>query len=239
MNELAMWSTAFVMGLLGGAHCIGMCGGIIGALTMASNHHSSRKRWLLIGLYNTGRILSYVVIALVFYLLVDALESYFSWRFMRVVAGFLLIAMGLYLADWWRGLVYLEKLGGIFWRFLQPLSRRLIPVKYYRQAFVLGALWGWLPCGLIYSALVYSATASSAFSAGITMFAFALGTLPAVLITGLFAEKIMSYIKHRISRTIMAILMMVFGLWVLYGELSAHQHIVTHDNVHTESPHHH
>jgi uncharacterized protein len=224
VTDITMWATAFIMGLFSSAHCIGMCGGIIGALTLAGEKKSSHKRWLLVGLYNVGRIFSYIVIALLFYFLIDTLETYFAWAFMRVIAGLLLIAMGLYLANWWRGLVYLEKLGSYVWHFLQPLSRSLIPVKNYWQAFFLGTLWGWLPCGLIYSALVYAATSSSMFSAGMTMFAFALGTLPAVLAMGLLTETLRGWIKHKISTMVMAILMIVFGIWVLYGEFSGHHH---------------
>ncbi len=223
MNDVMMWFTAFTMGLLGGAHCIGMCGGVIGALTMATDNKSTQRLWF-IGLYSLGRIISYVVIALLFYLLVRNLENYFKFSVMRTIAGLLLIAMGLYLADWWRGLVYLEKLGGIFWKLLQPLSRVFIPVKKSWQALLLGMLWGWLPCGLIYSALVYAATAPSAYSAAITMLSFAIGTLPAVLMTGLLAEQLMVLIRHKLTKTIMAMVMIVFGVWVLWGQYGGHQH---------------
>lgn len=222
------------MGLLGGAHCIGMCGGIIGALTMAVDAGDTKRRCLLLVLYNLGRMSSYVFIALIFYLLVDSLESYFALNIMRYLAGLLLIAMGLYIADWWRGLVYLEKAGSLLWRKLQPLGKSLVPVKKNWQALLLGALWGWLPCGLIYSALVYSATASSSLEAGLIMLSFAVGTLPAVLLSGLFAERVMSFIKHKLTRSIMALLMIAFGLWTLANNHSAHHH-----SIESTSEHHH
>ena len=121
--------TAFSIGLLGGAHCIGMCGGIIGALTMSLKADQYWRRLILIVSYNIGRILSYVLIAWLFYSVIDSLQNYLSISFMRIVAGLLLIAMGFYLANWWRGLVYLEKVGGFLWQFIQPLAKSFMPVK--------------------------------------------------------------------------------------------------------------
>ena len=216
--------TAFSLGLLGSAHCLGMCGGIIGALTLGTDTQKTTFRWGLIACYNLGRILSYVLLAVLFYLLLGGVHHYFEFGFMRVVAGLLLIAMGLYLANWWQGLVYLEKLGGYFWRFIQPLSQSLLPVRSFSQALLLGSIWGWLPCGLIYSALVYSASADTLAITALTMLSFALGTLPAVLLTGLFAERLMSFIKLKQVRWLMALLIMAFGLWTILQALGHHHH---------------
>lgn len=213
--------TAFSIGLLGGAHCIGMCGGVIGALTMAidaNRQYSHRLRLILT--YNIGRIASYIVIALLFFFLANTIQHYFSLSFMRILAACLLIAMGFYLADWWRGLKYLEKLGGYLWRYLQPLARPLMPVKTSWQAILLGGIWGWLPCGLIYSALAYSATADNAFYAALTMLSFALGTLPAVMVSGLFAERLSAFIQAKMIRVSMGVLIILFGLWTLWSSLS-------------------
>ena len=207
--------TAFSMGLLGGAHCIAMCGGIIGALTISLKPDQYWQRLYLILSYNLGRILSYMLIALLFYQLVSSLAAYLSLGFMRIVAGLLLIAMGLYLANWWRGLVYLEKAGGFLWQYIQPMARSLMPVKSIPQAFLLGMIWGWLPCGLIYSALVYSATANNAYSAVLVMLGFALGTLPAVLLSGLLAERLLAIIQIQQVRIVMSILIIFFGVWTI------------------------
>ncbi len=217
--------TALSIGLLGGAHCIGMCGGVIGALTMAVDTRDTARRVSLIVAYNAGRIASYVLIAVVFYLLIDQLESYFALGIIRSLAGFLLIAMGLYLANWWRGLVYLEKLGAHLWRLIQPLSKRLLPVKTLWHASLLGIIWGWLPCGLIYSALVYSATASSAANAAFVMFGFALGTLPTVLLGSFMAERFSAFIKKKNVRNIMAVCIIFFGVWTI---INNHAHHIGH-----------
>lgn len=220
--EYFSFITAVSIGLLGGAHCIGMCGGVIGALTMAVDARDSKRRLGLIAAYNIGRVSSYVLIAMLFYLMVDQLENYFALSFMRNVAGLLLIAMGLYIANWWRGLVYLEKLGAHLWKWIQPLSKTLVPVKTRWHALLLGLIWGWLPCGLIYSALVYSATASTLAQAAFIMFGFALGTLPTVLLGSLMAERFITIIKKKNVRIIMALLIILFGVWTIMNN-QAHQ----------------
>ncbi|MFT5419508.1 MAG: sulfite exporter TauE/SafE [Candidatus Endobugula sp.] len=221
------WPTltvAFFIGLLGGAHCIGMCGGIIGALSMSISVENYVRRFLIIVTYNVGRIVSYLLIAWLFYQLIHQLQNYFALQFMRYVAGILLIAMGLYLANWWRGLVYLEKAGSHLWRYIQPLSRTLLPVKSYPQAFFLGFIWGWLPCGLIYSALAYATTATNSFNAVLIMLAFAVGTLPAVMASGLLAERLLMLVKKVHVRQGFAVLIIVFGVWTLFNAVKHRDH---------------
>jgi sulfite exporter TauE/SafE len=251
MIDWPMLLIAFSIGILGGAHCVGMCGGIIGALTMSISVEQYRQRFLMILTYNVGRILSYLLIAWVFYQFVHSIADYFALQFMRYVAGALLIAMGLYLAGWWRGLIYLEKGGAYLWRFIQPLSKKLLPVTTYPQAFFLGMLWGWLPCGLIYTALAYAAVAESGINAVLIMLAFAIGTLPAVMASGLLAERLLVLVKHAAIRQGFAIVIMVFGVWTLSqtiqhsghpaGGHSAHN-VVYQDSsastVHNHSSHH-
>jgi sulfite exporter TauE/SafE len=230
--EYFTFITAVSIGLLGGAHCIGMCGGVIGALTMAVDARDSKRRLVLIAAYNLGRISSYVLIAMLFYLLVDQFENYFALSFMRYIAGLLLIAMGLYIANWWRGLVYLEKLGSHLWRWIQPLSKTLVPVKKVWHALFLGLIWGWLPCGLIYSALVYSATAPTITQAALIMFGFALGTLPTIILGSFMAERVMIFLKAKNVRGVMALLLILFGVWTIINNHS-HQSASASQNNHS------
>ena len=215
--DFAPLLVAFSLGILGGIHCIGMCGGIIGAFLMAADVKS--QRLLILCIYNAGRISGYLLIAAIFYSFTSFIQSYFSFQFMRVFAGLLLIAMGLYLANWWRGLTRLEALGHILWRFIQPLTQKLLPVTRPSQAFYLGLLWGWLPCGLIYSALTYSGTASSLPQALLIMFSFALGTLPAVMATGIVAERLNDLVKKSGIRAFFALSIIGYGSWILISML--------------------
>lgn len=222
--EPISYVAAFSLGLLGSAHCLGMCGGIIGALTLSIGQVGQYQRLLYLLSYNVGRIASYVSIAIIFYVLVSVPASYFSLNFMRILAGLLLIAMGLYLANWWRGLRYLEKIGGLLWKKIQPFSEALLPVRTAGQALLLGALWGWLPCGLVYSALVYSATADSVSQVALLMLSFALGTLPAVLSGSLLADKVLHLVRKKSVRAFIGILLICFGIWTLWVSVSDHSH---------------
>jgi len=205
--------TAFSLGFLGGAHCIGMCGGLMSALSFAIPERQATRRLLILLTYNLGRILSYAAIGALFGWL-----GYLSGDHpaLRIIAGLLLVAMGLYLANWWHGLRVLEKLGAKAWRFIQPLGKNLMPVRHPGQALLLGAIWGWLPCGLVYSALALASTQADTVQSAATMLFFGLGTLPAVLAGGLLAERVKQLVQNRGLRIVFALAIIAFGLWTIY-----------------------
>lgn len=208
---------AFSLGLLSSAHCIGMCGGIMGALSMAVPERARGRRWLLLLGYNLGRVASYTMMGVLFGALAGTLAHLGGGHWLRALAGALLIAMGLYLADWWRGLTWLERGGRHLWRRIEPLGRRLMPVTSLPKALMLGALWGWLPCGLVYTALAYATTQGHALASGMVMLAFGLGTLPAVLAAGVAASQLTRLLRRRGLRLGFAVLIMAFGVWTLWG----------------------
>ncbi|HLV17919.1 MAG TPA: sulfite exporter TauE/SafE family protein [Pseudomonas sp.] len=209
--------SAFILGLLGGGHCLGMCGGLMGALTLAiPPQQRGRRLQLLLG-YNLGRILSYAVAGLLLGLGGWALASSPAASVLRIVAALLLIAMGLYLAGWWSGLTRIEALGKGLWRFIQPVTRRFMPVHGLPQAATLGALWGWLPCGLVYSTLLWAASQGDALDSALLMLAFGLGTWPVLLATGLAAERLTSLLRQRGVRIAGGLLVILFGFWTLPG----------------------
>jgi len=216
--EWMTYSTALGLGLLGGGHCVGMCGGIMGALTFAIPDSARARRFSLLLHYNVGRVASYTLMGLLLGLL-GGFAGTAGTAALRVMAGALLIAMGLYLAGWWRGLTYIERLGGGVWRYLQPLGKRLMPVQSSPQALLLGVIWGWLPCGLVYSALAYAASQANGPAAAGVMLAFGLGTLPVVMASGLFAERLKALIQKQQIRSVFGILIVVFGSWTLWGSL--------------------
>ncbi|MDZ4020964.1 sulfite exporter TauE/SafE family protein [Pseudomonas sichuanensis] len=222
MPELIpLLGSALVLGLLGGGHCLGMCGGLMGALTLAIPPQQRNRRLRLLLAYNLGRILSYAAAGLLLGLAGVALASSPLALGLRVVAALLLIAMGLYLAGWWSGLTRIEALGRGLWRHIQPLATRLLPVSSLPRALLLGALWGWLPCGLVYSTLLWAASQGDALHSGALMLAFGLGTWPVLLATGLAAERVGSVLRKRGVRMAGGVLVILFGLWTLPGP---HQH---------------
>lgn len=222
MLELApLLVSALILGLLGGGHCLGMCGGLMGALTLAiPPEQRTRRLWLLLA-YNLGRVLSYATAGLLIGLCGWAVANSPAAIALRIVAALLLIAMGLYLAGWWSGLTRIEGLGRHLWRHLQPIASRLMPISSVPRALLLGAIWGWLPCGLVYSTLLWAASQGSALDSGLLMLAFGLGTWPVLLATGMAAERLTALLRRRGVRMAGGLLVILFGLWTLPGP---HQH---------------
>ena len=158
--------TAFIAGLLGGVHCLGMCGGIVGALSFgikkdpssSTSSSPSKGPFPYLLAYNSGRIVSYTLAGLLMggiSMLASNLPVLHNVQFsLQIFAALFMIALGLYIGGWWFGLRKVEKAGGIIWRKIEPISRQFIPVKSLMQAFILGILWGWLPCGLVYTILI-------------------------------------------------------------------------------------
>ena len=218
---LPLLGSALVLGLLGGGHCLGMCGGLMGALTLAIPPEQRGRRLRLLLAYNLGRIFSYASAGLLLGLAGWAVASSPAAMGLRVVAALLLIAMGLYLAGWWSGLTRIEALGRGLWRHIQPVASRLLPVSSLPRALLLGALWGWLPCGLVYSTLLWAASQGNAGYSAALMLAFGLGTWPVLLATGLAAERVNALLRRRSVRVAGGVLVMLFGIWTLPGP---HQH---------------
>ena len=209
--------SALILGLLGGGHCLGMCGGLMGALTLAIPAEQRARRLQLLLAYNLGRILSYATAGLLFGLAGWALASSPAAMLLRSVAGLLLISMGLYLGGWWSGLTRIEALGRGLWRHIQPIASRLLPVSSLPRALLLGALWGWLPCGLVYSTLLWAASQGDARESALLMLAFGLGTWPVLLATGLAAERLTALLRRRGVRMAGGTLVILFGAWTLPG----------------------
>jgi sulfite exporter TauE/SafE len=218
---IPLLGSALVLGLLGGGHCLGMCGGLMGALTLAIPLEQRGRRLRLLLAYNLGRVLSYAIAGLLLGLAGVALASSPLATGLRVIAALLLIAMGLYLAGWWSGLTRVEALGRGLWRHVQPLATRLLPVSSLPRALLLGALWGWLPCGLVYSTLLWAASQGDALHSAALMLAFGVGTWPVLLATGLAAQQVGKLLRNRGIRTAGGLLVILFGLWTLPGP---HQH---------------
>jgi len=213
--------SALILGLLGGGHCLGMCGGLMGALTLAIPKEQRSRRFRLLLAYNLGRVFSYACAGLLIGLAGWAVANSPAAMLLRVVAALLLMCMGLYLAGWWSGLTRIEGLGRWLWRYVQPVASRMLPVTSLPRALLLGALWGWLPCGLVYSTLMWSASQGNALHSAVLMLAFGVGTWPVLLATGLAAERTTALLRKRGIRIVGGLLVMLFGLWTLPGP---HQH---------------
>lgn len=213
MLEMSLISV-FLVGLLGGGHCVGMCGGIVAAVSISLPNQQTK--WPLLLAYNVGRIASYTLVGA----MAGALgaTSFFLSHVLPIekalygLANLMLILLGLYLAGFSHGLTYIESLGQHIWRFMQPFGKRFLPVKTLPQSFGFGLVWGWLPCGLVYSVLVAAMASASALQGALLMLCFGLGTLPTLLLMGISAVRLKQYLQMPWLRRMCGLLVAGFGL---------------------------
>ena len=213
MPELSILSV-FLVGWLGGVHCVGMCGGIVTALSFATPNAKPSVAMLLA--YNTGRLISYALAGAIAGAVGAStllLNNFLPVsRGLYIFANIILILLGLYLAGLSRAVLVLENLGGRVWAGLQPLMKRLMPVRNVPQAVLVGMVWGWLPCGLVYSVLISALASGNAGHGALLMLAFGLGTVPNLLAMGLFAQQLRAWTRRRIVRLSAGFLVVAFGV---------------------------
>ena len=217
MTEFSFVAVVLV-GLLGGVHCLGMCGSIVGILT--AQLPKDKARWPFHLAYNAGRLASYAAAGA----LVGAIgqagllfrDAVPVQHLLFALSSLMLIALGLYLAGLWGMVRRIEQIGGVLWRRIQPLTRGLLPVTSLPRALLLGSLWGWLPCGLVYSVLVTALASGSVQNGALIMLAFGLGTLPNLLAIGLFWEGSKRWVQSPRVRMVAGLLVAGFGVYGLF-----------------------
>ena len=202
MNYDITFFTLFLLGFFGGTHCVGMCGGLSSAFALQLPPHLNRLG--LIVLLNLGRISSYVLIGLIVGLVGQVGISLDDTRWLQnglyIAANILLLLLGLYLAGLSTAATQIERIGRPIWKRLNPILNRLLPIKSVPACFGVGMLWGWLPCGLVYSASLYALGSGNAVQGGLYMLAFALGTLPNLLAMGIFATQLKTLLQRKAIR---------------------------------------
>ena len=207
----------FIVGLLGGVQCLGMCGSIVGILT--GQLPEDGARWPFHLAYNSGRIASYTLAGV----LVGAIgQAGLLFRdvvpvqhLLFALSSLMLIALGLYLAGIWNMVRRIEQAGSMLWQRIQPLTRFVFPITSPVRALLLGMLWGWLPCGLVYSVLVTALASGHPQSGALIMLAFGLGTLPNLLVIGLFWERCRRWVQSPRVRLFAGLVVMAFGAYGL------------------------
>lgn len=208
---------ALLAGLLGSAHCLGMCAGISGLFAMHASASGLRAQLPLAITYNLGRLLSYTIlgyaVAAVGSRFVDVMPKLAGP--VRLIAGAVIILIGLQIAFDLRPLAFLERMGGAVWERIAPVSRRFLPVTSAPRALGLGLLWGLLPCGLVYSVLLVAASSGAAADGAMIMLAFGIGTTPAMLMTGLGAARLSLLMRQRRTRLGAGLLIVILGVLTL------------------------
>ena len=228
---------AFAMGLATSLHCVGMCGSIIGTLTLSLSPKVRNNKSLLIPFvfnYNFGRITSYTLAGAI----AGVVESFIpapmtevnGYRILQLLSAFIMAGAGFYIAGWLPHFAYIEKTGAHFWKLIEPFGRRLIPVKDPIQAFLFGLVWGWLPCGLVYTALALALTTGDIAKSAITMFSFGLGTLPAVMGVGIMTSVLTRLSRMQRFKQVVGLFMIVLALLAAMPWLNPMAIITTHTN---------
>jgi len=218
----------FVVGLLGSVHCGAMCGGIVGALsltpprtragvaTIALRSAVIDRASLHVAAYNAGRLASYMTAGALAggmaqgataLTALPAVQAGAYW-----LANAMLVALGLHLMNAWSGVAHIERAGQLVWRHVRPQLARIGPPDTLGRMFAAGALWGWLPCAMVYSVLVAAMLSGSIVSGALTMLAFGLGTLPMMLALGLLGARLRGWLRLPAVRFACGALVLAFGV---------------------------
>ena len=209
--------SALLLGLFGSAHCVLMCGGIAGALSggLVQLGKAPKPVRSTLG-YNLGRVASYVALGALVGAVgraADMIPFFGIARIaLRFVAGALLVGAGLYVAGLWSRFALVERLGAPLWRRVQPVASKLVASSSPAAAIGVGALWGLMPCGLVYAGFGLALASGSPALGALVMAAFGLGTVPAMVATGLASARLAPALRTRawIRRTA-GVLVIAFG----------------------------
>ncbi len=231
MNDPITLTSAFLLGLFSTVHCIGMCGGIIGALSLSlpvQIRHTKPRLFSFIAAYNIGRISSYTLAGLVAGAVGTGILQSAGFdqghTVLRLVGVSMMIAIGLYLTGWLPQLALVEKIGIPVWKRLEPFGRKLMPVNTLPKALLYGIIWGWLPCGLVYFVLIWALTAGDAIDGALTMLAFGLGTLPTLMTAGFMASWLTRFARSSRTRQVVGLLIILMAIGSLFIPMSHHHH---------------
>ena len=200
-----------------------MCGGIVGALTFGNQQQ--RAAWSHILLFNGGRIVSYMAVGAMAGALANRLQLlpqlHLLQTLLYLLANLILIALGLYVAGISTLITRIERVGAPIWRHLQPITRKLLPIRHGYQALAIGALWSWIPCGMVYTALLGALASASASTGAALMLAFGLGTLPNLLLIAASGRRFGSMMVKQTWRRFAGALIFGFGLLGLLRGIQA------------------
>jgi sulfite exporter TauE/SafE len=233
---------ALSLGLLNTLHCWGMCGGLVAALQLGIPEPIRQDRVARLRLttcYHLGRIASYSLAgALSGSVLSLAGEAHaMAYRLLQTLAAITLVIAGLRLGGWLQRVGFLERAGAAIWRRISPLTRALLPVDRISRALASGALWGLIPCGLVYAMLPVSAATGSPARGALCMLAFGAGTLPGMLAASLMAGQAAARLGLASWRKPAGVAMIALALcWWLFQNLDLHGQ---HAGMHADHLHHH
>lgn len=206
----ALLIAALLMGFFGSPHCLGMCGGLVTAFGLSMKDVSPTKRRALVATYHLGRLTSYAFLGLMAGLIgTTVLEPLMKGNSTpRILLGLVLVFVGVTMLGA-PFLKNLERFGMRFWQYLSPLRQKVFPLNTFPRALTAGLLWGFLPCGLVYGALLIAVVAHNPLSGAALMFVFGLGTVPMLVAThetvGWLRDKIGRFCLRQLNGAVMVL----------------------------------
>ena len=231
MNDPVTLTSAFLLGFFSTMHCIGMCGGIIGALSLSlpvEIRNNKAKLFSFVLSYNIGRLISYSVAGLIAGAVGTSVLQSTGFdqghAILRIIGVAMMVAIGLYLTGWLPQLASVEKIGIPVWKHIEPIGRKLVPVASIPKALAYGLIWGWLPCGLVYFVLIWALTAGNAVQGALTMLAFGLGTLPTLITAGFMTSWITRFAHSTRTRQLVGLLIIIMAIGSLFIPMEHHNH---------------
>ncbi|MGA8260601.1 MAG: sulfite exporter TauE/SafE family protein [Arenicellales bacterium] len=232
MFETVTFLSAVLVGLLGAGHCVGMCGGISGLLSIGTEQLGLPSRLARILAYNGGRITSYTAAGALAGFASQAVSGLLPLVLARQLAmGFsaaFALLLALYLVGRGGLLIRLERVGGRVWQRLKPIGQRLIPARSAAQSFALGLVWGWLPCGLVYTVLAWALASGSPARGALLMAGFGLGTLPALITMGMAGSWILAWRNRPQVRYAAAAVLVGLAVTALWHGVGMGDHAMNH-----------
>lgn len=231
MDAPVTLTSAFLLGLFSTVHCIGMCGGIIGALSLSLplDIRTNKTRLLFfVGTYNLGRIASYTFAGLIAGAIGTGVLTSAGFNqghiYLQYIGIGMMITIGLYLGGWFPQLAIVERLGVPVWKKLEPLGRKLLPVSSLPRALAYGLVWGWLPCRLVYFVLIWALTAGDAVRGALIMLAFGAGTLPTLITAGFMTSWVTRFARNPTARKVVGLLIIAMAIGSLFIPMENHHH---------------
>lgn len=229
--DLITLGAALLTGLIGGVHCLVMCGGVATGLAAASRGPgdapvTGRAALNAALALNIGRVIGYsiggLLVGVFGTVLVQGLDLPRLMFALRLAVGLVLILVGLRLLGGRDRLGAVGRIGRAIWPTLQKLGRGLLPADRAWKRLVLGALWGWLPCGLSWSMLLVALFTVDPLNATLTMAAFGTGTLLTMVpVTWGSARLARRLAQPRLRRSLGALViaagsLTVFAPWLIH-----------------------
>ena len=229
MSDPITLTSAFLLGFFSTLHCIGMCGGIIGALSLSlpiEVRNNKPKLFTFVFTYNIGRLISYTAAGLIAGAVGTSVLQSTGFdqghAILRAIGVTMMVAVGIYLTGWLPQLARVEKIGIPIWKRLEPIGRKLVPVATIPKALAYGLIWGWLPCGLVYFVLIWALTAGDTVLGGLTMLAFGVGTLPTLITAGFMTSWITRFAHSQRARQVVGLLIIAMAIGSLFIPMTHH-----------------